>query len=54
MKIGLKVALWIGERATKFTDASLTILAPIAVAKATGLTPVLFDAIAAASRYFTN
>lgn len=54
MKIGLKVALWVGERVTKFTDASLTVLAPIVVAKATGFAPVLFDAIAAASRFFIN
>ncbi|SCB26989.1 hypothetical protein [Rhizobium multihospitium] len=54
MKIGLKVALWVGERVTKFTDASLTVLAPIVVAKATGLAPVLFDAVAAASRFFIN
>jgi hypothetical protein len=47
---GLKIALWTGDRVTKFVDASLTILAPVLVAKATGLAPVLFDAVSAVLR----
>ncbi|MGV1957778.1 hypothetical protein ACQZ5G_14815 [Agrobacterium sp. 22-214-1] len=54
MKFGLKVALWVGERATKFSDVTLKLLAPIVVAKATGLAPVLYDAVSAATKFFTN
>ncbi len=41
---GLKMIIWAGERATKFADVSLKLLAPVVVAKITGLTPVLVDA----------
>ena len=50
LDFGLKVALWFGERATKFADAALKILAPIAVAKATGIMPVIVDTISAVMR----
>lgn len=50
LNFGLKIALWLGERATKFTDAALTVLAPVAVAKVTGLMPVLIDAVSALKR----
>lgn len=50
LKFGLKVAIWVGERATKFTDVTLKFLAPVVVAKATGLAPVLIDALRAVSR----
>jgi hypothetical protein len=42
---GLKVALWIGERTTKFVDAALVTAAPIAVATATDFLPVLIEVI---------
>jgi hypothetical protein len=44
---GLKVVAWIGARATKFTDISLAVLAPVAVAEATGLTHELIEALKA-------
>jgi hypothetical protein len=47
LEFGLKVALWVGERATKFTDVALTVLAPVVVAKATGLVPLIIDALRA-------
>jgi hypothetical protein len=50
LTFGLKVALWIGARATKFTDVSLAILAPVVVAKATNLFPVLEAAISSVLR----
>jgi hypothetical protein len=49
-EFGLKVALWVGERATKFTDTALKFLAPVVVAKATGLAPVIIDALKAVAR----
>jgi hypothetical protein len=49
-EFGLKVALWVGERATKFTDITLKFLAPVVVAKATGLAPVIIDALRAVAR----
>ena len=49
-EFGLKVALWVGERATKFTDVTLAVLAPVLVAKATGLAPVIIDALRAVTR----
>jgi hypothetical protein len=50
LEFGLKVALWVGERATKFTDVTLAFLAPVVVAKATGLAPVLMDALRAVAQ----
>jgi hypothetical protein len=49
-KFGLKLARWIGVRATKFTDAALLTLAPIAVAKATNVLSMIPDVIAALTR----
>jgi hypothetical protein len=46
-EFGLKLALWAGERATKFTDVTLKILAPVIVAKVTGLAPLIVDALRA-------
>ena len=40
---GLKVAVWVGARATKFVDAALTAAAPVAVIAATGLLPKVID-----------
>ena len=40
---GLKVAVWVGARATKFIDAALTAAAPVAVIAAAGLLPKLID-----------
>jgi hypothetical protein len=45
LTFGLKVALWMGERAMKFADVSLTVLAPVIVAKATNFFAVLEPAI---------
>jgi hypothetical protein len=50
LEFGLKVALWIGERATRFTDVTLALLAPVVVAKVTGLAPVLIDALRAVAQ----
>jgi hypothetical protein len=50
LDFGLKVALWFGERATRFTDTALKILAPVVVAKATGIMPVIVDTISAVIR----
>jgi hypothetical protein len=50
LEFGLKVALWAGERATKFADVTLKLLAPIVVAKATGLAPMIMDALRAVAR----
>jgi hypothetical protein len=49
-EFGMKVALWVGERATKFIDITLKFLAPVVVAKATGLAPVIIDALRAVAR----
>lgn len=54
LEFGLQVALWIGERLTKFTDASLKLLAPVAVAQATGLAPALLDALQAVARAISH
>jgi hypothetical protein len=49
-EFGLKVTLWVGERATKFVDVTLAFLAPVLVAKATGLAPILIDTLRAVTR----
>ncbi|MGN7293763.1 hypothetical protein, partial [Rhizobium sp. SAFR-030] len=54
MKFGLKVALWVGERTTKFVDVTLALAAPVVVVKATGLAPVLFEAIAHATNFLAS
>jgi hypothetical protein len=54
LAFGLNVALWAGERVTKFTDASLKLLAPVAVAQATGLAPILLDALRAVVRAISH
>ncbi|WP_414899751.1 hypothetical protein ACMT1E_08935 [Sphingomonas flavalba] len=48
--LALKLAKWVGERATKFVDAALVAGAPIAVAKVTGLLPTIINAVDAVSR----
>jgi hypothetical protein len=50
LELGLRVALWVGERATKFTDITLKFLAPVVVAKATGLAPAIIDTLRAVAR----
>jgi hypothetical protein len=50
LEFGLKVAIWAGERATKFADATLKLLAPVVVAKATGLAPLIIDVLRAVAR----
>lgn len=53
-----KIGEWLGARATKFTDSSLTaagtVMGPIVVAKATGLLPPLATAIEAVTRAIAN
>jgi hypothetical protein len=49
IQFGLKIAAWIGVRATKFTDATLQILAPVAVLQATGVAKEIIAAIKAVS-----
>ncbi len=51
LAFGLKVAVWVGARATKFTDVALTVLAPVVVAKVTGLAPIVISAISAATHF---
>lgn len=48
---GLKIAVWVGARVTKFTDVALAVLAPVVVAKATGLAPILISALSAAAHF---
>lgn len=50
LSFGMKVTLWLSARLTKFVDASLVVLAPVAVAKATNLLPVLESAIGSVLR----
>jgi hypothetical protein len=54
LTFGLKVSLWVGERLTKFADASLKLLAPVAVAQATGLAPALLDTLQAVVRAISH
>jgi hypothetical protein len=49
-RFGLMLASWLGMRATKFANAAMLSLAPIVVAKATGVLPTLSGAIAAVAR----
>jgi hypothetical protein len=51
LRFGASAARWFGERATKFTDTTLTLLAPVAVAKATGLFPAIIDALQTALHF---
>jgi hypothetical protein len=50
MEFGLKMVTWAGRRLTKFADATLVVMAPALALKLTGLTPLLFDALAAVTR----
>src|SRR5690606_10519516 len=50
VKFGVKMAAWLGQRTTKFTDAALAVLAPVLVAKFTGVLPTLLDALGAVAR----
>lgn len=45
-----KLAKWLGGRATKFVDAALLAAAPVAVAKVTGLLPVLINTVEVVAR----
>jgi hypothetical protein len=51
---GLKLAAWLGERTTKFVDAALISIAPIIIAKATNVLPLLSDAIGMLSRFLSH
>jgi len=42
---GLKLSIWVGQRATKFIDAALVTAAPIVIAKATDVLPNLIEAL---------
>lgn len=45
VRFGTLLAKWIGERTTKVVDAALLAAAPVAVAKVSGILPVLVNAI---------
>ena len=51
---GIKLAIWVGERATKFIDAALISIAPIIVAKATNVLPLISDAIGMLSKFIAH
>jgi hypothetical protein len=51
---GLKIAAWLGERTTKFVDAALISIAPIIIAKATNVLPLISDAIGMLSRFLSH
>lgn len=48
--LGMKVAVWLGQRGTKLADAAMTALGPALVVKVTGLLPVIVEALAAVAR----
>ncbi|MDQ2067926.1 hypothetical protein Q9295_16240 [Xinfangfangia sp. CPCC 101601] len=48
--LALKLTKWIGERTTKFVDAVLVAVAPVVVAKVTGLLPAIINAVEAVGR----
>lgn len=50
LEFGVAVASWLGARVTKFADAALMTLAPIAIVKFTNMLPLVGDAVAALSR----
>lgn len=50
LQFGLALAVWLGERATKFVDVTLKILAPLVVVKLTGLGPLILDTLKAVSK----
>jgi hypothetical protein len=50
VQFGVKIAAWLGQRTTKFTDVALATLAPALVIKLTGLLPVLVEALGAVAR----
>lgn len=49
-KLGMKIAVWLGQRGTKFADAALVALAPALVVKLSGLIPLLIEALGAVAR----
>ena len=51
LQFGLKLSVWLGDRLTNFTDAALKTLAPILVAKITGVLPHLIEAVEAIGRF---
>jgi hypothetical protein len=51
---GLRLAARLGERTTKFVDAALISIAPIIIAKATNVLPLLSDAIGMLSRFLSH
>jgi len=54
LSFGLKLAGWLAERFTKFTDAALVTLAPVVVVKATNIMPLIEGAISAVTRYLLH
>lgn len=54
IRFGLKVSVWIGQRLTKFVDAALITAAPIVVAKALDVMPILLEAIRSATQLITK
>ncbi len=54
LSFGLKLAAWVADRITKFTDAALVTLAPVVVVKATNTLPLIADAISAVTKYLLH
>jgi len=54
LSFGLKLAGWLAERLTKFTDAALITLAPVVVVKVTNTLPLIVSAISSVTRYLQH
>lgn len=54
VQFGVKIAVWIGQRTTKFIDSSLAALAPAIVLKVTGVLPIVLEALEAVARAVVN
>jgi hypothetical protein len=52
--LGLRLAGWVGERITRFTDAALVTLAPVLVMKITHVLPLISDSIGAVTRFLEH
>jgi hypothetical protein len=50
LQFGVKMIVWLGQRTTKFVDATLTALGPAVALKVTGLLPVLIGALSTVAR----
>jgi hypothetical protein len=54
LQFGVKLTVWLGQRTTKFVDATLAALGPALALKVTGLLPELIDALGAVARTLPN